>query len=122
MKTLWAKRKTKTTGANQILAGKVGMPWREATAEDAKKYGIPAGYSLKRWDPEEEPLLLLGSVFDANSLGKWMYDWTAFFCGADSPECDLAGELWLLMIQLAGKQKTIESKLPCVKSSGDVDN
>lgn len=54
------------------------MPLREAPAKDAKKNGILAVYSLKHWDPEEEPILLLGSVFDAHSLGKWIYDWTVF--------------------------------------------
>lgn len=45
---------------------------REATEADATKHRIPKGYSLKNWDPTEEPILLLGSVFDANSLGKWI--------------------------------------------------
>lgn len=35
---------------------------------------IPAGYSAKNWDPSEESIFLLGSVFDANSPGKWIYD------------------------------------------------
>src|SRR5690349_8878367 len=47
----------------------------KATEADAIKHKIPAGYSLKNWDPAEEPIMLLGSVFDANSLGKWIYDW-----------------------------------------------
>jgi hypothetical protein len=42
--------------------------------ETAHRAGIPAGYSHKNWDPSEEPIMLLGSVFDANSLGKWIYD------------------------------------------------
>ena len=37
---------------------------------------IPKNYSPKNWDPTEEPLWLLGNVFEANSLGKWIYDWT----------------------------------------------
>jgi hypothetical protein len=32
--------------------------------------GIPIGYSVKSWDPTERPIIRLGSVFDANSLGK----------------------------------------------------
>lgn len=118
-KTAGVNRKSKTKGAHQTLAGQVGMPCREATAKDAKKYDIPTGYSLKRWDPDEEPLLLLGSVFDANSLGKWIYDWTAFRHGAGTPMCDLAGELWLLMIRLAGKQKKIEASLSRLTNSED---
>ena len=43
---------------------------REATAEDVARWNIPAGYCRRNWDPTERPLLLLGSVFDVNSLGK----------------------------------------------------
>jgi len=78
---------------------------RKATAEDAVKAGIPAGYSYKNWDPSEEPITLLGSVFDANSLGKWVYDWTVYSHGPATPLSDMAGDLWLLLIQLAGKIK-----------------
>jgi hypothetical protein len=73
--------------------------------------GIPAGYSYKNWDPTEEPILLLGSVFDANSLGKWIYDWTVFRYGAATPMSEIAGELWLLLIQLAGKVKRAEETM-----------
>lgn len=80
----------------------------KATDEDARRAGIPAGYSFKNWDPTEEPILLLGSVFDANSLGKWIYDWTVFYHGPATPMSEIAGELWLLLIQLAGKIKRAE--------------
>jgi len=52
--------------------------------------------------------MLLGSVFDANSLGKWIYDWTVYHHGPATPIADMAGELWLLLIQLAGKVKRAE--------------
>ena len=120
-KTAGVDRKSSTTGANQTLACLLGMPSREATAKDAKKYDIPTGYSLKHWDPKEEPLLLLGSVFDANSLGKWIYDWTAFCHGAVTPMSHIAGELWLLMIQLAEKQKRIEEGFSLLTNSEDKD-
>ncbi|KAL5314436.1 hypothetical protein ACEPPN_017076 [Leptodophora sp. 'Broadleaf-Isolate-01'] len=42
----------------------------EATEADARKHRISCGYSLKNWDPSEEPIMLLGNVFDANSLSK----------------------------------------------------
>lgn len=77
----------------------------QATEEDAVRAGIPPGYSIKNWDPTEAPIVLLGSVFDANSLGKWIYDWTVFHHGAATPMADVAGELWLLLIKLAGKVK-----------------
>lgn len=77
---------------------------RKATEQDARRAGIPVGFSTKNWDPTEEPITLLGSVFDANSLGKWIYDWTVFCHGPATPMSDVAGELWLLLIQLAGMQ------------------
>jgi hypothetical protein len=87
-----------------------------ATEEDARKAGIPAGYSIKNWDPTEEPIMLLGSVFDANSLGKWIYDWTVFHHGPATPLSEIAGELWLLLIQLAGKVKRAEEIMPRIRN------
>lgn len=78
--------------------------------------GIPVGYSLKNWDPTEVPILLLGSVFDANSLGKWIYDWTVYRYGAPTPMADMAGDQWLQLIKLAGKMKRAEECLPRIRS------
>ncbi|RBQ72544.1 hypothetical protein FVER14953_13263 [Fusarium verticillioides] len=78
---------------------------RKATEADAKRHKIPAGCSLKHWDPSEEPIMLLGSVFDANSFGKWLYDWSVYARGPSTPTSDMAGELWLLLIQLSGNLK-----------------
>ncbi|KAK3381716.1 hypothetical protein B0H63DRAFT_546358 [Podospora didyma] len=89
---------------------------RQATEADAKERRIPVGYSLKNWDPSEEPILLLGSVFDANSLGKWIYDWTVYHHGPATPISDMAGELWLLLIQLAGKIKRSEDIIPKIRA------
>ncbi|TID21434.1 hypothetical protein E6O75_ATG04829 [Venturia nashicola] len=86
-----------------------------AIEQDARRAGIPAGYSTKNWDSTEEPLRLLGSVFDANSLGKWIYDWTVFYLGPVTPMSDLAGELWLLLIQLAGKIKRANVSVSRIK-------
>ncbi|KAI1817306.1 vegetative cell wall protein gp1 [Poronia punctata] len=88
----------------------------KATEADAKKHRIPAGYSLKNWDPTEEPIMLLGSVFDANSLGKWIYDWTVYHHGPSTPISDMAGEMWLLLIQLSGKIKRSEEIVPQVRT------
>lgn len=88
---------------------------RKATEADAKKHHIPAGYSLKNWDPTEEPIMLLGSVFDANSLGKWIFDWTTYHHGPLSPIGEIAGELWLLLIQLAGKIRRADEVTPRVR-------
>lgn len=87
----------------------------KATDDDARRAGIPAGYSFKNWDPTEEPILLLGSVFDANSLGKWIYDWTVFHHGPATPMSEIAGELWLLLIQLAGKVKRAEDVMTKIR-------
>lgn len=89
---------------------------RAATELDAKRHRIPAGYSLKNWDPNEEPIMLLGSVFDANSLGKWVYDWTVYHHGPATPISDMAGDLWLLLIKLAGKIKRAEDAVPKIRS------
>lgn len=99
---------------------KVKSP-RKATAADAHRARIPAGYSYKNWDPTEEPILLLGSVFDANSLGKWIYDWTVHHHRAATPMSDLAGDLWLLLIQLAGKIKRAEECLERIRHPDDRD-
>ncbi|KAJ4287421.1 hypothetical protein N0V88_007693 [Collariella sp. IMI 366227] len=91
-------------------------PARQATEADAKKHRIPAGYSLKNWDPSEEPIMLLGSVFDANSLGKWIYDWTIYHHGASSAISEMAGDMWLLLIQLSGKLKRAEEIMPKIRT------
>ncbi|KAH8887562.1 hypothetical protein GQ53DRAFT_655522 [Thozetella sp. PMI_491] len=93
-------------------------PSRSATDADAKRHRIPNGYSLKNWDPSEEPIILLGSVFDANSLGKWIFDWTVHEQGGagSTPISQIAGDLWLLLINLAGKVKRAEACVPNVRS------
>ncbi|PBP24459.1 vegetative cell wall protein gp1 [Diplocarpon rosae] len=91
-------------------------PVAKATEADARKHRIPPGYSLKNWDPSEEPIMLLGSVFDANSLGKWIYDWTVYHHGPATPIADMAGELWLLLIQLAGKVKRAEESMGRIRT------
>lgn len=91
-------------------------PKVQATEADAKKHRIPPGYSLKNWDPTEEPIMLLGSVFDSNSLGKWIYDWTVYHHGPGTPISDMAGDLWLLLIQLAGKVKRAEECVPEIRA------
>lgn len=89
---------------------------RKATEADAKAHRIPAGYALKNWDPEERPILLLGSVFDFNSLGKWIFDWTVYREGRAAPITDIAGELWLLLIQLNVKIKASERVIGTVRN------
>ena len=74
-------------------------------AEEARLWEIPLGYSTRNWDCSERPILVVGSVFDGNSLGKWIFDWTACRFGPGSPVGDVAGELWLLLLALTVKVK-----------------
>lgn len=76
----------------------------------AKNYHIPRGYSLDLWDHTEKPLILAGSVFDSNSFGKWMYDWSTYAYGPESSLAVVAGEMWLCLIRLAGKVKVLENR------------
>lgn len=107
------KKQTKTKSAPK--------PAVKATPADAAQAGIPAGYSYKNWDPTEEPIYLLGSVFDANSLGKWIYDWTVYAHACATPMADLAGDLWLLLIQLAAKVKRADECMPRIRRRRDRD-
>lgn len=109
-----ARRASTATRPSPSKPPKMAAPPKsptKATEADAKAAGIPPGYSIKNWDPDEAPIVLLGSVFDANSLGKWIYDWTVHHHGASTPMADVAGELWLLLIKLAGKVKRADEFL-----------
>lgn len=107
--------KPQQPGSRPISATKKSTVAIKATEEDARKHRIPPGCSLKNWDPREEPIRLLGSIFDSNSLGKWIYDWTQYHHGPATPMADMAGELWLLLIQLAGKIKRAEECMPRIR-------
>ncbi|KAL8410595.1 hypothetical protein RB596_000324 [Gaeumannomyces avenae] len=87
---------------------------RAATEDDARKHWIPQGHSLAHWDPTEQPILLLGSVFDANSLGKWIYNWTVYKHGRGHPISQMAGDLWLLLIATSGKVKRADEVIPSI--------
>lgn len=76
---------------------------------------VPVGYSTKYWDGKERPLFLLGSVFDANSLGKWIFDWTVFRFGAGSPMAGLSGELWQYLLRWTIKAKRAEEAMGRVR-------
>ncbi|GES59735.1 vegetative cell wall protein gp1 [Aspergillus terreus] len=109
------RQSTSTRTPSKPKPAATAKPARKATEADAARAGIPPGYSIKNWDPTEMPIILLGSVFDANSLGKWIYDWTVFHHGASTPMADVAGDLWLLLIKLAGKVKRADECLSRIK-------
>lgn len=93
-------------------------PWhREPTVADAKKHHIAPGRCLKHWDPDEEPILLLTSVFDANSLGKWVLDQTARIYGEHDEMTELAADFWFEHIKLGGKIKHAKSRLSQIEDS-----
>ncbi|KAL3420594.1 vegetative cell wall protein gp1 [Phlyctema vagabunda] len=110
-------QRPRTSSRPTTTSPKKPAPVPKATEADARRHRIPPGYSLKNWDPSEEPIMLLGSVFDANSLGKWVYDWTVYHHGPATPIADMAGELWLLLIQLAGKVKRSEECMPRIRKA-----
>ncbi|KAG5918895.1 hypothetical protein E4U61_001369 [Claviceps capensis] len=92
-------------------------PHVKATDEDAKRHQIPKGYHLKNWDPKEEPILLLGSVFDVHTLGNWIYDWAVVAHESNSPIAEMSSELWLLLINLAGRMALIREVAGRVRTS-----
>lgn len=104
-------------GKDSESEGTDGSKPRQATEIDAKRHRIPVGYSLKHWDPEEEPICLLGSVFDANSLGKWMFGWAVYHYGKETPVSEIAGDMWLLLIKLGGKVRRAENAIPKIRST-----
>ncbi|KAH8682800.1 hypothetical protein BGZ60DRAFT_560573 [Tricladium varicosporioides] len=90
-----------------------------ATDADARKHRIPPGYSLKNWDPTEEPILLLGSVFDASSLGKWIHDWTLYHHGPNTPISNLSSDLQHLVTTLFSKIKRGEDGMPHIRGANN---
>ena len=63
---------------------------------------------MSNWDPEERPIFVLGSAFDGFSLGKYIFDWTVFRHGGGTPMADMAGDFWLLLIELTVRVKGAE--------------
>ena len=48
---------------------------------------------------------------------KWIYDWTVFRHGASTPIANVAGDLWLLLIKLAGKIERGEEFVGHIRST-----
>ena len=77
---------------------------KEEQEKKAQLHGIiSTNYCLKNWNPAMLLIILLGSVFDANSLGRWIYEWTKFHYSPQHYATKVAGELWELLIVLGGK-------------------
>jgi hypothetical protein len=101
-------RTSERSDSSQLPAG-AGRRSRSAGIDDdllkakaAARRNIPRGFSLRRWDPEEQPFLVAGTAFDANSLGKWIFDWACFAYGRSCPLIDVAGDFWVMLIRLTG--------------------
>ena len=120
----WNETKAPEEGAQiyrSTLSPYPSVPKRsQKTTSHTIAHDIPAGYSLRNWDPTEEPIFLLGSVFDANSLGKWIYDWTVSKHGLFSPITDVAGELWLQLLRLASISKSMRPTLKRLPRHGNI--
>lgn len=99
-------RSTRSEPVGKGHGGKV--PAVEDKVRAAARWKIPKGYSLANWDPDERPFFLAGSVFDVNSLGKWIYDWSCYRYGPSSPLADIAGDYWICSIRLDGKLRRLE--------------
>lgn len=103
----------------QARAAAPGAVKRPATEADRLRHKIPRGYSLKNWDPDETPILLLGSVFHADSLGKWIYDWCLHYERSPGPMCRKAGDLWLSLIAWEGKLSSAEDVVGTIRKRED---
>lgn len=86
-------------------------------AKEAAKHNIPADYSLKNWDPRERPIILLGSVFDANSLGEWIFNWTKFHHGRNHNATKTAAAMWEILIDFAARLKRAKEFSPLIKNA-----
>lgn len=109
-------RPTSSGRTKPVKSKPPGSVTRAATEADREEHKIPPGYSIKNWDPTETPILLLGSVFHADSLGKWIYDWTVYQYPSPHPLSDMAADLWLLLIDFGGKLKSAEKTCSSVRS------
>ncbi|PVH73364.1 hypothetical protein DL98DRAFT_576346 [Cadophora sp. DSE1049] len=66
--------------------GQLRRPVRKRSAQPqsspstaSKDHRIPPGYSLKNWDPSEEPIIVLGSSVDTNIISTWLKPWSTLF-------------------------------------------
>jgi ubiquitin-protein ligase len=115
------RRRAKEPASNQNSKFEPIKKPRRATELDARANSIRPGYSLKHWNPSEKPILVLGNIFHAKSLGSWIYHWTKYQYGPNTPMSDMAGELWLLLAQLSDKSKRLDEILPKMRVSDDRD-
>lgn len=46
-------------------------------------------YDLKSWTPNRFPIKLVGSIFDPESFGQWVLDWSKFVFNTNTPIFDI---------------------------------
>lgn len=68
---------------------------------------VPKGYNMKHYYVGEFPIVLMGSVFDPYSLGKWMYDWAVYLWGTDNEDTECVEDLWLILIRWTASLKRL---------------
>lgn len=76
---------------------------RNATPEDAAKHGIPPYYELYSWDPDEQPIVLCGAVYDSDTFGNWIRGWDVAANRPFATETKKSRELRWLMNKVSGK-------------------
>lgn len=104
-----------TQSSISVPSAKETRPRRTATEEDARLHNIPTNYNRDLWNPDEDPITFLETVFDTDSLGKWIFQWANWSYTGRTPSSrngtvgcpmsDIAGDLWLLLLQLTGNLK-----------------
>lgn len=52
---------------------------RQATIGDLRRIGITEDLCVKRWNPDRTPIVVAGSVMDANSICDWIMSWTKIY-------------------------------------------
>lgn len=90
----------------------------KVAAEDAIEAGVGSNYPPKHWDTTEKSILLLGSVLDVKSLGKYIYAWTVYGYGELTATADAGNDVWLAFVKAAGRLKKAEEKFQKSSQSG----
>jgi hypothetical protein len=83
--------------------------------------GIPPGYSTGHWDQTQLPILLLGQVFDAESLGGWIYHQTKLYHGGESTTARKAEKLWKLLDRFAQSEERAINSYTRIQKAGDLE-
>lgn len=92
-----------------------------ATDGDAGQYSNPPGYDLKLFDITETLFKVLGFVFDADELGKWIYDVVVSKHGPRTLIADMARTFWRVLIQLDTNINRSKESWESIRAPEDLD-